>query len=94
MIMEIVKYETEEEAEQIKANKVAAGFVLVEIQNITEGNFLGFQKIGWTPPEPEETQVQHLQKQVDVLSAKTDALATGQEMQEDVITEIVMHVYE
>lgn len=45
-------------------------------------------------PEPEETQLQRLQKQVDMLSAQAATLATGQEMQEDVITEIVMHVYE
>lgn len=44
--------------------------------------------------EPEETQLAKMQRQIDTLTAKSAALATGQEMQEDVITEIVMHVYE
>lgn len=40
--MIIVKYETEEEAQQIIAEKTAQGLFLVEMANITEGNFLGF----------------------------------------------------
>lgn len=40
--MLIIKYETEEEAERIIAEKNAQGFRLSEIANITEGNFLGF----------------------------------------------------
>ncbi|MGG6314100.1 hypothetical protein [Paenibacillus macerans] len=53
--MLIIKYETEEEAEQIIYEKQKDGFTLVEVSNITEGNFLGFQEPGWTPPTPEET---------------------------------------
>lgn len=45
-------------------------------------------------PEPEETQLSKLRHQIDTLTAQSAALATEQEMQEDVITEIVMHVYE
>ncbi|QDH22312.1 hypothetical protein [Saccharibacillus brassicae] len=44
-------------------------------------------------PEPEETQLAKLQQQLDTLTAKASALSSGQEIQEDVITEIVMHVY-
>jgi hypothetical protein len=40
--MKIVKYETEAEAQTIIAEKVAAGMTLIEVSNITEGNFLGF----------------------------------------------------
>jgi hypothetical protein len=40
--MQIVKYETEQEAQQIIQEKEALGFVLIEVSNITEGNFLGF----------------------------------------------------
>ncbi|OWR33030.1 hypothetical protein CDO73_00540 [Saccharibacillus sp. O23] len=45
-------------------------------------------------PETEETQLSKIQRQIDTLTAQAAALETGQEMQEDVITEIVMHVYE
>lgn len=48
--MLIVKYETEEEAAQIIEVKQGEGYTLVEVQNVTEGNFLGFQEPGWTPP--------------------------------------------
>lgn len=40
--MQIVQYQTEEEKQQIIAEKTAIGLHLIEIQNITEGNFLGF----------------------------------------------------
>lgn len=51
--MIIIKYETEEEGKQIITEKSAAGYTLVAVQNVTEGNFLGFQEPGWVPPEPE-----------------------------------------
>ena len=51
--MKIVKYETENEAEQIKNEHIAKGYILVEVSNVTEGNFLGFQETGWIEPEPE-----------------------------------------
>lgn len=77
MKLEIFKYETEEEASRIKAEKEAAGFILVEVQNITEGNFLGFQEIGWTPPEPEETQVQRLDRQLADQDARLGDVELG-----------------
>lgn len=40
--MEIVKYETEEERQEIINKKNKEGFTLIEIQNVTDGNFLGF----------------------------------------------------
>lgn len=42
--MQIVKYQTEEESQQIIAAKQAQGLTLVEVANITEGNFLGFKE--------------------------------------------------
>lgn len=41
-MMQIVKYSTEEEKQQIIEEKTNEGLVLIEIANITEGNFLGF----------------------------------------------------
>ncbi|MNP28570.1 hypothetical protein D3C76_1215400 [compost metagenome] len=58
--MIIIKYETEEEAEQIIYEKQEDGFTLVEVTNITEGNFLGFQGSEWTPsiyPKPLEERI-------------------------------------
>jgi len=46
--MQIVKYQTEDESQQIIADKTALGFTLIEVANITEGNFLGFLE----PNEP------------------------------------------
>lgn len=64
--MIIIKYETEEDAQRIIAEKQAEGYTLVEVQNITEGNFLGFEEPGWVPPEipPDVTeQIQELQNE-------------------------------
>lgn len=55
-MMLIVKYETEEEAQQIIAEKESARYTLVEVSNVKEGNFLGFQEPGWTPPVPPEVR--------------------------------------
>jgi len=65
--MIIVAYTTDEEAEQIKADKAAEGYTLVAVSNITEGNFLRFEEPGWTPPvhEPALTaQVAALQEEM------------------------------
>lgn len=42
--MLLVKYDTEQEAKRIIKQKTSMGYTLVSVQNITEGNFLGFQK--------------------------------------------------
>lgn len=72
--MEIIKYDTEDEAEQIIADKTSAGYTLVEVQNVTEGNFLGFQPPDWIAPETEETQLQKAQKQLAELESRTKVL--------------------
>lgn len=53
--MQIVKYETEDEAQQIIAEKAAQGLILVQVQNISDGNFLGFM-------EPSEMPEPHTEK--------------------------------
>lgn len=60
--MQIVKYETEQEAQQIIAEKKGQGLILVEVQNITEGNFLGFKEPAEIPepvqqPTPLEQRI-------------------------------------
>lgn len=50
--MIIIKYETEEEAQQIIQTKQAEGFVLIAVSNVTEGNFLGFDDSTPTPVDP------------------------------------------
>lgn len=47
--MIIIKYASEEEAHRIISEKTSEGYTLAEVQNITEGNFLGFKE----PNEPE-----------------------------------------
>jgi len=42
--MQIVKYATEQEAQEIIAQKQKEGLVLTHVSNITEGNFLGFKE--------------------------------------------------
>lgn len=41
--MQIVKFITEEEAQQIIAQKQSEGLILTNVSNVTEGNFLGFK---------------------------------------------------
>lgn len=74
--MQIVKYTTEEEAQQIIDEKIAQGFVLVEVANITEGNFLGFKEpseINSSNNIPLEQQIAELKEQNLILM---DAIAT------------------
>ena len=52
--MQIIKYITEQEAQEIIAEKTAQGLTLIEIANITEGNFLGFDD---KPREAKTTSV-------------------------------------
>lgn len=41
-MFKIVMYTTEEEAQRIISTETANGLLLVEVQNIVNGNFLGF----------------------------------------------------
>ncbi|AEY64838.1 hypothetical protein [Clostridium sp. BNL1100] len=67
--MIIIKYTTEEEGQQIIADKTSQGYTLIEVQNITEGNFLGFLEPNETLPEKDKTELQVLQETVDTLVA-------------------------
>ncbi|WP_024834146.1 hypothetical protein [Ruminiclostridium josui] len=65
--MIIIKYTTEEEGQQIIAEKTSQGYTLIEVQNITEGNFLGFLESNETLPENDKTENQKLQDMIDTL---------------------------
>lgn len=82
--MIIIKYTTEEEVELIIAEKTSQGYTLVEVQNITEGNFLGFLEPNETLPENAKTETQKLQDMIDTLimdnlnmQAQIDTLITS-----------------
>lgn len=68
--MQIIKYTTEEEAEQIKQEKAAQGLILVEIANITEGNFLGFAE----PTEQTATNTTDLETKINYIYLKEKGL--------------------
>ena len=57
--MQIIKYETETEADKIKSDKQKEGYILISVSNVKEGNFLGFAKTEdlQVIPNPESTDV-------------------------------------
>lgn len=59
-MISIFKYETEEEKTKIIQEQTATGLLLVEIMNITEGNFLGFSPDPLAPVKPIEQEVSEL----------------------------------
>lgn len=65
--MIIIKYTTEEEGQQIIVEKISQGYILIEVQNITNGNFLGFLEPNETLPEKDKTELQILKETVDTL---------------------------
>ena len=75
--MQIIKYQTEEEAQIIIAEKILQGFILTDVSNIGEGNFLGFTEealipiVGNQPTNEEiaETQMTILSGVADVYMA-------------------------
>lgn len=69
--MIIVKYQTESEAEAIITEKTAAGYVLTNVDNVTEGNFLGFVEADKAPSS--EPTLSEIKEQNLVIM---DALAT------------------
>ncbi|WP_214813837.1 hypothetical protein [Exiguobacterium sp. s196] len=82
--MIIVKYKTEQEAQQIIDEKQAQGLTLVEVSNITEGNFLGFVENPKNPTSLEEkvTQLEQLVQeqnltQMEVLATIYEQLLGG-----------------
>ncbi len=72
--MQIVQYTTEEEANQIISEKEAQGLILIEIANITEGNFLGFAENPNEIPKNPENPVKILQKIVQEQQEQIDQL--------------------
>lgn len=42
--MRIIKYENGDEMQNIIDSNVSDGYLLVEVANVTEGNFLGFEE--------------------------------------------------
>jgi|GEM_PF-5038157 len=78
--MQIIKYTTEAEAEQIKLEKVSQGLVLVEIANITEGNYLGFDD------HPRERALP-IDEQVRMLEAENQQLKNRLQTTEQIAAE-------
>lgn len=66
--MIIVAYDgTQDEYDRIIAEKTAEGFILTDVQNITEGNFLGFKEPSEIPAQPEKSTA--LQELADLKAA-------------------------
>ncbi len=77
-MMRIIAYDgKQEEQERITAEQAAEGYYLVEVQNITEGDFLGFAESPLQPSDPEDTDLQKLQSQVIELEHRTKVLEYG-----------------
>lgn len=74
--MKIFKYETEHEKNQIIDSMTAQGYHLIEVANITEGNFLGFDDRTYAPPAvtPIEAKIDELQNSVDILILKQEGI--------------------
>jgi len=60
--MLVISY-TPGEEEEIVREKTNAGYMLVEVQNILQGNFLCFREPGWLPP----AEVVSLTEQIAIL---------------------------
>lgn len=61
--MKIISYDgTQQEYDRILAEQTALGFILTNVSNITEGNFLGFQEPEWVPPVTEPNVTDRINK--------------------------------
>jgi hypothetical protein len=69
--MQIVKYDgSQKEYDKIVAEKTAAGFILTDVANVTEGNFLGFKE-----PDEIKTPVQNsIETEIAELKTKVDEI--------------------
>ena len=65
--MIIIKYENESEVEAIVAEQTSKGFHLIEVSNITEGNFLGFDDKVEVIPSIQPTNQEVMDMQITVL---------------------------
>ncbi|GEM_PF-5000226 len=73
--MRIVAYDgTKEDEERIVAEQLEEGYFLVEIQNITEGNYLGFAESPLRPSDPEESELGKVQASILELESRTKLL--------------------
>ncbi|MBH0166283.1 hypothetical protein IHV12_15275 [Fictibacillus sp. 7GRE50] len=70
--MQIFIYNSEEEKQKIISEKNAEGLILIQISNITEGNFLAFSENPIKEPTPLEEKIEQLQQDNLILM---DALA-------------------
>lgn len=86
-MMRIIAYDgTQEDMDRIISEQEKEGYILIEIQNITEGNFLGFSQTAYTPPEvPTDIQVldqkikEHSKSIEDLNAAMTEIILGGGE---------------
>jgi hypothetical protein len=80
--MQIVKYDgTTKEYDRIVAEKVAQGFTLTDVSNVTEGDFLGFKEPDEikTPVQSSiETKLAALEAKIDSILVKQDEIKTEQ----------------
>lgn len=76
--MQIVKYQTEGEAQIIIAKKMAEGMTLTHISNVTEGNFLGFMENPSQPPTPIEVRLEEMETKLDSIIIKQDEIKAVQ----------------
>jgi hypothetical protein len=74
--MKIIKYVEESKIQSIIDEQTALGFKLVEVSNIGEGNFLGFDDRDITPTEktPIEVQLQDIKNNTDMIILKQEGL--------------------
>lgn len=76
--MRIIAYDgTYEEQERIAAEQETDGYYLVEVQNITEGDYLGFAESPLQPSDPEDTELQQVKNQIVELEQRTKVLEYG-----------------
>lgn len=72
--MQIIKYTTEQEAQEITASKTAQGLTLVEVANITEGNFLGFDDQPREAKTTVENRLENIENTLDILLLKQEGI--------------------
>ncbi len=72
--MQIIKYITEQEAQEIIAEKTAQGLTLIEIANITEGNFLGFDDKPREAKTTVENRLENIENTLDILLLKQEGI--------------------
>jgi nitrogen regulatory protein PII len=74
--MIIIKYENEEEVKEIVDEQTKKGLIVVEVSNVGEGNFLGFDDRNLIPKEktPIEVQLNDIKNNTDMIILKQEGL--------------------